>query len=64
MSDRLLSPRELADYLGVPITTLYAWRHAGEGPQGFRVGKHVRYRWDDVQTWIQRQLKATGGRSG
>lgn len=57
MSKQLLSPRQLADYLNVPLATLYAWRYHGEGPPGFRVGKHVRYRWNDVQVWVQDQLE-------
>ncbi len=55
--DRLLTVKELADYLGVPVATIYAWRCRGEGPPGFRVGKHVRYRWADVAEWIERQLE-------
>jgi excisionase family DNA binding protein len=55
--DRLLSVQDLADYLGVPVTTLYQWRYRREGPPGFRVGRHIRYRWQDVQDWIQRQLR-------
>ena len=55
--DRLLTIRELAVYLDVPVKTLYAWRYRGEGPIGFRVGKHVRYRWSDVEQWIQLQLR-------
>ena len=56
VSEQLLSPRQLADYLDVPLTTLYSWRYSGDGPPGFRVGKHVRYRWTDVQEWVQDQL--------
>jgi excisionase family DNA binding protein len=55
--DRLLTPQQLAAYLGVPVTTLYAWRYRGEGPPGFRVGKHLRYRWQDVERWVQNQLE-------
>ena len=54
--DRLLTTRQLADYLGVPVATLYAWRHSGDGPPGFRVGKHLRFRERDVDAWIRRQL--------
>ncbi len=59
--DRLLSVQELATYLGLPVATLYAWRYRGEGPPGFRVGRHVRYRWSDVITWIEQQLKRVDG---
>jgi excisionase family DNA binding protein len=44
MSERLMTVAELAELLGVPVTTLYQWRHRGEGPPGYRVGRHVRYR--------------------
>ena len=54
--DELLSPQDLADYLDVPLSTLYDWRWRGEGPKGFRAGKHIRYRRSDVEEWIQRQL--------
>ncbi|MDF1598136.1 MAG: helix-turn-helix domain-containing protein, partial [Acidimicrobiia bacterium] len=36
----LLSAQQLADYLGVPVATLYQWRWRGDGPPSFRVGKH------------------------
>jgi excisionase family DNA binding protein len=54
--DRLLNVEELADYLGVPVGTLYQWRYRREGPPGFRVGRHVRYRWTDIEEWIEKQL--------
>lgn len=54
--DRLLTVAELADYLGVPPATLYQWRHRGEGPPGFRVGRHLRYRWSDINDWIESRL--------
>ena len=55
--DELLSPQDLADYLDVPLNTVYRWRHRGGGPAAFRVGKHIRYRRSDVERWIQRQLQ-------
>ena len=56
--DRLVNVQELSDYLEVPVKTLYAWRYQREGPPGFRVGRHLRYRRVDVERWIQRQLEA------
>ncbi len=55
--DKLLTVKDLADYLGVPVATIYAWRYHREGPPGFRVGRHVRYRWTDVEQWISDRLK-------
>lgn len=55
--DRLLTVEELADYLGVSVATLYQWRYRREGPPGFRVGRHVRYRWSDIEKWIEKPLE-------
>ena len=55
--DPLLTVEDLADYLGVSIATLYQWRYRRQGPTGFRVGRHVRYRWADVREWIENQLQ-------
>lgn len=52
MDDDLLSPADLAEHLGVSIRTIYNWRSSNTGPQGFRVGRHVRYRRSDVEAWI------------
>ncbi len=59
MPEALLSPQQLADYLGVPIKTVYVWNTTGTGPRRVRVGKHVRYRPADVAAWLDRQ--AEGG---
>lgn len=48
----LLSPAELAAYLGIPLATIYRWRSRGDGPCGIRVGRHVRYRVEDVERWL------------
>jgi excisionase family DNA binding protein len=55
--DELLTTEGLAAYLNVPVTTLYAWRHRGEGPPGFRVGRHLRYRRVDVEEWVRGRLE-------
>lgn len=50
--DRLLSVDDVATYLGVPVKTLYQWRHKGIGPRGLRVGRHLRYRRKDIDFWL------------
>ncbi|MFN8019840.1 MAG: helix-turn-helix domain-containing protein [Acidimicrobiales bacterium] len=50
------SPDELAEYLGVPVSSIYGWRHKGTGPAGIRVGRHVRYR-APASTWITEQAR-------
>lgn len=44
-----------AAYLGVPARTLEDWRYKGRGPAFCRVGKHVRYRREDVEAWLESQ---------
>lgn len=46
---------DVADYLGVPVGTLYQWRHLGTGPKAYRLGKHLRYRQADVESWLAEQ---------
>ena len=55
--ERLLSVRELAEYLGVPVATLYTWRYRDAGPPGIKVGRHLRYRRNDVEAWIRQRMK-------
>lgn len=52
-NEPLMNLRQVAHYLGVPAGTLYQWRSRGEGPRGFRVGRHVRYRREDVERWLE-----------
>jgi excisionase family DNA binding protein len=49
---KLWSVQELADFLGVPVATVYQWRTKRYGPVGIRIGKHVRYRPADVERWL------------
>ncbi|MFE2558896.1 MULTISPECIES: helix-turn-helix transcriptional regulator [Streptomyces] len=48
----MLSPKQLAQLLGVPIGTVYDWNHDGTGPRYARVGKHVRYSIPDIEAWL------------
>lgn len=52
---RLLSVKDVADYLGVPRQTLYAWRHKGEGPRCLKVGRYLRYRRQDLEAWLKQR---------
>lgn len=59
-SPELLTPDTLAEFLGVPVATVYRWRTRGVGPRGLKVGRHVRYRRADVEAWLDSRA-ATGG---
>ena len=49
----LLSIADVAELLAVPVSTVYQWRSRGEGPLGFRIGKHVRFRPEDIEAWLE-----------
>ncbi|GKQ36793.1 helix-turn-helix transcriptional regulator [Streptomyces sp. NPDC058947] len=51
----LATPAEVAAYLGVPVKTLYQWKYRGIGPNVHKVGRHLRYRWHEVDAWLNAQ---------
>jgi excisionase family DNA binding protein len=51
--ERLWTVDDVAEYLGVPVNTLYDWRTKGYGPAGRRVGKYLRYKAADVIAWFE-----------
>ncbi|WP_447924963.1 helix-turn-helix domain-containing protein [Georgenia muralis] len=57
--DPLLGVQDLAEYLGVPVRTIYDWRQTGHGPRGFRVGRHLKFAVSDIVTWVDAQRSAT-----
>ena len=56
---RHLTTAELAERLGVPEATVKKWRATGDGPAFVPVGKHVRYRIQDVEAWEKKRLVTT-----
>lgn len=53
-----VTPQELADELRIPLATIYQWRHRGDGPVGHRIGRHVRYRRQNIEHWLVQQRDA------
>jgi predicted DNA-binding transcriptional regulator AlpA len=49
----LLRTAEVSEQTGIPVATLRWWRHRGEGPPSFKLGKKtVVYRADELDVWI------------
>jgi len=48
--------KDVADYLGVPVQTVYQWRSTGSGP-AVRVGRCVKYRPEDVRAYLATLVK-------
>lgn len=60
---KLLDTRATSEKTGVPEATLRWWRHVGEGPRSFTLGKRmVRYAEEDVERWLEEQYAKAGAR--
>lgn len=57
--ERLLKPEEVAELLGVKLSTIYQWTHQGFIPH-VKIGKLVRFREGEVMRWVEK--KAVAGR--
>lgn len=49
----LMGVEELAEYLGVPVQTIYDWRVAGTAPRAFKFGKRLKFAVADVIDWMR-----------
>jgi excisionase family DNA binding protein len=52
VAEKLMTVQELAEYVGVPRSTVYQWNYAGTGPRFLKVGKYTRFRLADVDAWL------------
>lgn len=52
--DKLLTPQEMADCLGVKVSTIYQWTHQEYIPH-IKMGKLVRFREGDVVKWMDQR---------
>jgi excisionase family DNA binding protein len=50
--DRLLTSRELADYLGFSPATVVDWAEARKIPS-FKIGGRLRFRLTEVEAWLE-----------
>lgn len=58
--DRLLTPADLAERLGITERTLARWRETGSGPPFIRTGgRFPRYSPDDVDEWLLSQRRTS-----
>ncbi|WP_349253360.1 helix-turn-helix transcriptional regulator [Saccharopolyspora erythraea] len=48
----MLTIEEVAAFYKVQVQTLYEWRKKKYGPPARRIGKHLRYKADEVETWF------------
>ncbi|MFF0531160.1 helix-turn-helix domain-containing protein [Nocardia amikacinitolerans] len=56
-----LTTNEVASRLKIPPKTLANWASLGKGPRFARIGRHRRYRLEDLIAWEQTMLAQGGG---
>jgi excisionase family DNA binding protein len=54
MDSEFLTAEEVAEYLRLPLSTVYKLVQDKRLP-GFKVGKHWRFRREAIQEWIKQQ---------
>ncbi|GAA2216793.1 helix-turn-helix transcriptional regulator [Micromonospora olivasterospora] len=54
-TERLWSVTDVSAFLGIPVGTLYQWRHRRIGPRASRVGRHLRYDPAEVRAWFDKK---------
>jgi predicted DNA-binding transcriptional regulator AlpA len=51
-TDKLLTQKEVKEITGLADSTLEQWRLKGKGPKFIKLGRLVRYRLSDIDTYI------------
>jgi excisionase family DNA binding protein len=52
--------KDVSEFLGIPVQTLYQWRHRHSGPPAYRVGRHLRYDPTAVLAWLEDAHREAG----
>jgi excisionase family DNA binding protein len=58
--NKLLKPEEVAELLGVRLSTIYQWTHLGFIPHA-KLGRFVRFDIDEIEKWVKK--RSTNGRT-
>jgi predicted DNA-binding transcriptional regulator AlpA len=66
MEKALATATDVAQHLGYSPEGLAQMRYRGTGPKFIKLGgRAVRYRWSDVEAWLDRQtMERTGDNAG
>jgi excisionase family DNA binding protein len=59
---KLMSPRELAVALGLPLSWIYAQAERGVLPH-YKCGKYLRFELAEVQAWPRQQRRGGNGQA-
>lgn len=55
--EKLLTTKEVAEWLRVSLTTLHKWRKEQAGPPAVQLGNRLRYRRAEVEAWLDEHVE-------
>lgn len=58
LAGRLLNGHEVATFLGISLPTVRDWAHAGELPSFKLSNGVIRFRGEEIESWLERKRKA------
>lgn len=62
MKQNLANQKQVAEFLGYSEAGLAQMRYRGIGPRFIKLGgRAVRYRWEDVEKWLDQQSRERTG---
>ena len=51
---KYISVKELAEYISIKPSTIYAWVHEGYIPH-YKIGRLVRFNMEEIERWIKKR---------
>jgi excisionase family DNA binding protein len=60
VTEPLLTARQVGEILGFAPGTIVDWAEAGTIP-AFRIGGRLRFRWSEVEAWLETKRASAGG---
>jgi predicted DNA-binding transcriptional regulator AlpA len=59
LTDDLIPIKEFSERTGIPLATLYDYRHTNRGPVSYVISGRVFYPRDALRQWIYAQMAAS-----
>lgn len=61
--EHLQSVDDLSQWLGIPVKTIYKWTsNHHSGIPFYRLGKHLRFRFTEIEAWLRKYRSSEGAR--
>jgi excisionase family DNA binding protein len=54
MTKRFFNIKELSEYIGISIDTIYFWVYQKSMPS-YKIGKHRRFKVEEIEEWLNKR---------